>query len=215
MRNRIRADRLHTPEIVADALKANAREPILCVSTIVRAAIRGLGKAVSKVEIARLVKAAVEARPDAVLEIVRLAVEETRPQLHSDILAAAVGAVPDPYIRVSMLHVREQSCFDSASAEGLRVDGKNVVSDGKAFGEGKQPLEEVLGYEPSNSPDSTTLAELIVATAFAAGSTAGLDALYSSVNNVLAGPWLFPDTDRIPLPTPTPTPLPTPSPVSP
>jgi len=213
MENRIRLDRLQTPEIVAGALRGNSREPILCVSTIVRAAIRGLGKAVSKVEIARLVKAAVEARPDAVLEIVRLAVEETRPQLHSDILAAAVGAVPDPYIRVGILHVREQSCFDSASAEGLRVDGKNVVSDGKTFGEGKQPLEEVLGYEPSNSPDSTTLAEAIVSSAIGAGSTAGVDALYSSINSVLTGPWLFPDTDRIPLPTPTP--LPTPSPVSP
>ncbi|MBV9390469.1 MAG: hypothetical protein JOY96_01110 [Verrucomicrobia bacterium] len=208
LENRVRADRLHAPEIVAAALRTDSRRPIICVSEIMRAAIRGLGKSVSKIEIARLVAAAVEARPDAALEIVRVAVEETRPQLHSDILAAAVGAVPDPYVLVSTLHVREPSCFDSASAEELSLDGKNIVSDGKSFGGGKQPVgEEVLGYEPSNSPDSTTLAEAIVSSAIGAGSTAGVDSLYSSINSVLTGPWLFPDTDEIPLPTPTPSPV--------
>jgi hypothetical protein len=50
MQNRIRADRLHTPEIVADTLKTDPREPILCVGAIVRAAIRGLGDSISKLE---------------------------------------------------------------------------------------------------------------------------------------------------------------------
>jgi hypothetical protein len=200
MQNRIRADRLHTPEIVADALKADSHEPILCVSTIVRAAIRALGNSISKLEVARLVRAAVETRPDAVLQIVRTAIMETRPQLHPDILAAAVAAVPDPFVRVCLQHLQEVPCVDETFFE----ERKRSTA-----------AEEVLGYGIDDCPDSTTLAELIVATAFAAGSTAGLDALYSSVNNVLAGPWLFPDTDRIPLPTPTPTPLPTPSPVSP
>ena len=112
LQNRIRADRLHAPEIVADALNANSREPILCVSTIVRAAIRALGKSISKLEVARLVKVAVETRTDAVLEIVRTAILETRPQLHRDILAAAVAAVPDPFIRVCVQHLREEPCVD-------------------------------------------------------------------------------------------------------
>jgi hypothetical protein len=189
MQNRIRADRLHTPEIVADALKANAREPILCVSTIVRAAIRALGDSISKLEVARLVKAAVETRSDAVLQIVRTAIIETRPQLHPDILAAAVAAVPDPWIRVCVQHRREKPCVDETFFEERS----------------RSPAEEdVLGYDTGNCPDSTTLAELIVTTAIGAGSSAGLDALYGSVNNVLSGPLRFPDTDRIPLPTPSP-----------
>jgi hypothetical protein len=189
LQNHIRADRLHTPEIVAEALKANSREPILCVSTIVRAAIRALGSSISKLEAARLVKAAVETRVDAVLQIVRTAIMETRPQLHPDILAAAVAAVPDPFIRVCVEHLREQPCVDEI-----------FFDERKKF-----PAEEdVLGYDTGDCPDSTTLAELIVATAIGAGSTAGADALYGSINDVLSGSWLFPDTDRIPLPTPSP-----------
>jgi hypothetical protein len=198
LQNRIRTDRLHTPEIVADALKADARQPILCVSTIVRAAIRALGNSISKLEVARLVKAAVETRPDAVLQIVRSAIMETRPQLHPDILAAAVAAVPDPFIRVCLQHLQEVPCVDETFFE----ERKRYPAE-----------EEVLGYSIDGCPDSTTLAELIATTAIGAGSTAGVDALYGSINNVLSGPWLFPDTDEIPLPTPTP--LPTPSPVSP
>ena len=198
MQNQIRADRMRAPEIVSDALKANSREPILCVSTIVRAAIRALGDSISKLEVARLVRAAVEARPDAVLQIVRTAVMETRPQLHPDILAAAVGALPDPLIRVCLQHLQEVPCVDETFFEERK----------------RSPAEEdVLGYGIDDCPDSTTLAELIVSTAIGAGSTAGVDALYGSIDNVLSGPWLFPDTDEIPLPTPTP--LPTPSPVSP
>jgi hypothetical protein len=202
MENRIRLDRLQTPEIVAGALRGNSREPILCVSTIVRAAIRTLGKSISKIEIARLVRAAVEARPDAVLQIVRTGIVETRPQLHPDILAAAVAAVPDPFIQVCVQHLRQVPCVDETFFDERK----------------RSPVEEeVLGYDTGNCPDSTTLAELIVTTAIGAGSTAGVDSLYSSVNNVLSGPWLFPDNEQIPLPTPTPTltPLPTPSPVSP
>jgi hypothetical protein len=190
MQNRIRADRLHTPEIVADALKADAREPILWVGTIVRAAISALGDSISKLEVARLIKAAVETRPDAVLQIVRTAVMETRPQLHPDILAAAVAAVPDPLIRVCLQHLREVPRVDETFFEAAKK---------------KTPVEEeALGYDVGDCPDSTTLAELIVDSAIGAGSTAGVDALYGSINNVLSGPWLFPDTDEIPLPTPSP-----------
>ena len=101
MQNRIRADRLHTPEIVADGLKADSREPILCVGTTARTALRALGNCISKLEVARLVKAAVETRPDAVLQIVRTAIMETRPQLHPDILAAAVAGPFHPSLFAS------------------------------------------------------------------------------------------------------------------
>ncbi|HEV3210255.1 MAG TPA: hypothetical protein VGY91_08310 [Chthoniobacterales bacterium] len=64
--------------------------------------------------------------------------------------------------------------------------------------------EEALGYDSSNSPGSTTLAEAIVATAIEGGSTAGLDALFGGINYVLFNPKQFPDTDLVPLPTPFP-----------
>jgi len=108
---------------------------------VVRAAFRGLGSAISKLEIERLMKAAVETRPDAVLEIVRVAVEETPPQLHPNIVSAAVASVPDPYVRVRVRRLQERPYFDS-------VRFGDETFDGKSFGEGKGPPgEEVLGYD--------------------------------------------------------------------
>jgi hypothetical protein len=115
---------------------------------------------------------------------------ETRPQLHPDILAAAVAAVPDPFSRVCLQRQQAVPCVDETFFETKKK---------------KTPVEEeVLGYGVDDCPDSTTLAELIVDSAIGDGSTAAVDALYGSINNVLSGPWLFPDTDEIPLPTPSP-----------
>src|SRR5690348_5340310 len=64
----VRNDRVATPEIVTNALNTYRDLSILCVGKVVCLAIHGLGKSISKIEIARLIKAAVENRPDAVLE---------------------------------------------------------------------------------------------------------------------------------------------------
>jgi hypothetical protein len=176
----VRNDRVHAPEIVANALNSGSRGSMPDLCRVVQAAIRGLGKSISKLEIARLMKAAVETRPDAVLEIVCVAVKETRPQLHPEIVAAAVSSVPDPYIKVGIRHLQEGR-FSNSECDAC-----------------------ALSYDSSNSLENTTLAEAILGAAIGAGSTAGFDSLVAGINYVLINPERFPDTDAIPLPTPSP-----------
>jgi hypothetical protein len=176
----VRNDRVYAPEIVANVLNTDSGKSTSYVCEVVQAAIRGLGKSISKVEIARLIKAAVETRPAMALEIVCIAVKETRPQLHPEIVAAAVSSVPDPYFQVGIRYLQEAPFSNSAC---------DMCA---------------LGYEPSDSPGSRTLAEAILGAAIGAGSTAGLDSLLASVNYVLFNPGQFIDTDIIPLPTPSP-----------
>ena len=195
----VRNDRVATPEIVTNALNTYRDLSILCVGEVVCLAIHGLGKSISKIEIARLIKAAVENRPDAVLEIVRVAIEKTRPQLHPDIVAAAAAAVPDPYVQVSILHMKDERCFSAESTE-LSNEDRDALLDCEMGG----VQEEVPGYDASNSPGSGSLAEAIIAAAIGAGSTASLEALFAGINYVLFNPPQFPDTDVIPLPTPSP-----------
>jgi hypothetical protein len=96
--------------------------------------------------------------------------------------------------------MKYERCFSTESTE-LSNDDRDALLDCERGGVQE---EEVLGYRASNSPDSSSLAEAIVATATGAGSTASLDALFSAINYVLFNATQFPDTDVIPLPTPSP-----------
>jgi hypothetical protein len=196
----VRNNRVYAPEIATNALNTYRDQSILCAGKVICLAIHGLGKSISKLEIARLIKAAVETRPDALLEIVRVAIEKTRPQLHPDIVAAAAAAVHDPYMQVSIRHMKDERCFSTESSE-VSTEDRDALLDCERGGVQE---EEFLGYDASNSPGSSSLAEAIVTAAIGAGSTASLDALFSGINYVLFNPAKFPDTDVIPLPTPSP-----------
>ena len=244
LQHKVESNRQNAPDIVAKAIQADPQGSIFYAGEAVRYALRGLGKSISEVEISFLIAAAVNARPQAALQIVRVAVGEVPSELHANIVAAAVAEVPDPYEQVIVVHRREGSPDAPRSIEKksplfltdkvAASDGKSVVSDGKSMGterkavatEGKEPVGPyVLGYEPSDSPDSITLAEAIVLAALEGGSTAGLDTLMNSVNIVLLGlttpfgAWVPADLNNLitktPPRIPSQTPPPTPPPVSP
>jgi hypothetical protein len=244
LQRKVESNRQNAPDIVAKAIQADPERSIFYAGEAVRYALRGLGKSISEVEISFLIAAAVNARPQAALQIVRVAVGEVPSKFHANIVAAAVAEVPDPYEQVIVVHRRESSpdaprsiekksplfvTDEVAAGDGKTVvsDGKSMVTDGKAVAtEGKEPVGPyVLGYEPSDSPDSMTLAEAIVLAALEGGSTAGLDALMDSLNAILLGltvpfgAWNPADLNNLitktPPVTPTQTPPPTPPPVSP
>jgi len=216
-------------EIATKAIQADPQHSIFYAGEVVRSAIRGLGNSISEVAISFLVAAAVNARPQAALQIVRVAVGETPPRLHAAIVAAAVADVPDPYENVIVVHRREGfsespavvekrnafivSKVSVADGKSATPDGKSVLSEGKAVAtEGNEPVgPEVLAFEPGTGPGSMTLAEAIVQAAIEGGSTAGFDALMNIVNFILLsttppleGDPANPNTVMIPLPTPSP-----------
>src|SRR5262245_9554985 len=93
----VRRDRLKAPDLVAKALRTEVPHPVPCSCEIVRAAIFGFEGLANRVEVARLIFAAVKARPEEVLSIEGVAIENLPGRFHPDIVAAAVAAVPDPY----------------------------------------------------------------------------------------------------------------------
>jgi hypothetical protein len=222
-------DPRNAPEIVTKAIQADPQHSIFYAGEVVRSAIRGLGNSISEVAISLLVAAAVNARPQAALQIVRVAVGETPPKLHPAIVAAAVADVPDPYEDVIIVHRREGSSETprvvekrnaftiskvfATDGDSTTPDSKSVVAEGKAVAtEGKESVgPEVLSYEPGTGPGSMTLAEAIIQAAIEGGSTAGLEALSNSVNFILLsttppleGDPADPNSIAIPLPTPSP-----------
>jgi len=225
-------DPRNASEIVTKAIQADPQHSIFYAGEVVRFAIRGLGNSISEVAISFLVASAVNACPQAALQIVRVAVGETPPKLHATIVAAAVADVPDPYEYVIIVHRREGSSESppvlekrnaftvskvfATDGKSATPDNKSGVAEGKAVAtEGKEAVgPEVLSYEPGTGPGSMTLAEAIIQAAIEGGSTAGLDALTNSVNFILLS--TTPPLEGDPAdPSSIAIPLPTPSPVSP
>ena len=222
-------DPRNASDIVAKAIQADPQHSIFYAGEVVRSAIRGLGNPISEVAISLLVAAAVDARPQAALQIVRVAVGETPPKLRVAIVAAAVADVPDPYEDVIIVYRRERSSEPPPVLEkrnaftvskvfvtdgkSVMPDSKSVVAEGKAVAtEGKEAVgPEVLSYEPGTGPGSMTLAEAIIQAAIEGGSTVGRATLTNSVNFILLsttppleGDPANPNSIAIPLPTPSP-----------
>jgi hypothetical protein len=134
--------------------RPDPQHSIFYAGEVVRSAIRGLGNSISEVAISFLVAAAVNACPQAALQIVRVAVGETPPKLHATIVAAAVADVPDPYEYVIVVHRREGSSEAPPVLEKrnaftvskvFATDGKSATPDSKSVvAEGKAAATEGL-----------------------------------------------------------------------
>jgi hypothetical protein len=148
----VQNDPQNAPDIITKAIQADPQHSIFYAGEVVRSAIRGLGNSTSEVAISLLVAAAVNARPQAALQIVRVAVGETPPKLHAAIVAAAVADVPDPYENVIVVHRRERSSEPPPVVEKRNAftvskvfvtDGKSVTPDSKSVvAEGKAVATE-------------------------------------------------------------------------
>jgi hypothetical protein len=235
----VRNEPTNAPVIVTSAISTSVTMPITFSGAAVGAAITGLGSSIDRVSISRLINAAGKARPEAILEIVRVAMHDTPKRVHRDIVAAAVLAVPDAYRRVRVTRAESSEGYSGSGSDlpsgRQMVDGKSIA-DGKQV-EGKQtegkggPEElgnEPMGYEPAQDTLGPTLAESILNVAVNSGGDTFSDlagALNDSLITLVSGPDgtgtrgnpPFTTVDPPPAtPTPTvPAPTPTPPPVSP
>jgi hypothetical protein len=223
------------PDIVVEAIATDVSNPLNFPGHVIQRAVRALGQKVNQANMARIVFGAVRARPDAVLETVRASIQRIRAPLHPNIVAAAVAALGDPYLRVELITIEEYF------RETLQVSRQPILWDRIRCIQGAQEtVEEVaLGYKTTSLPEAVTLAEAIIDSAIEAGSSESSFDLQRAVDLVLQNglglsslegnpadsstlltvpppikPTPTPGTPGTPTPTP-PTPTPTPSPISP
>jgi hypothetical protein len=237
--NDIRANPLKAPDIVSEALVTDVSNPLTFAGHLLQRANKALGQNLNRVEIARIILAAVKARPEAVLEIVRGAIQTTPARFHSNIVAAAVAGIPDPYLRAEVITVCE------IFGETLNIRRQPILEDRILCTEGNQEFvqESALGYETttlleedgktsitrSRGELAKTLAEAIIDAAIQAGSPESSFELTQAVDLVLQNNLGFLSIEgnpadsstliTVPPPvTPTPSPprpTPTPTPTTP
>jgi len=201
----VQRDRPKAPEVVAKALRTEVPAPVPFSCEIVRACISGFNGQANRVEVARLIFAAVKARPEEVLSIVGVAIENLPASFHRDIVGAACAAVPDPYACISATSLHTPPC---------------------SRGHEQAQLNSIL-YAPETSGPCTgiTLAEAVLQEALLSGTIQSEMVLSTTINEVLRNVGAS-DTLRASKfewdtlitkdpPTSGPTPPPTPPPVSP
>jgi hypothetical protein len=178
----VRKEPIKAPDLETHALGIEGQHTISFAGKSVRTALRALGPAVyNHVLVARTICAAIGARPEATLQIVREAVQEAPAQVHPDIVGAATSCVPDPFNTVCVTRTREAQ---AATAEPTPDEERNLNRDQERYPTPAEPRpeEEVWAYQPCNGP---TLAEAILQSAIEAGSTASQYALSNSVDTAL------------------------------
>jgi hypothetical protein len=202
--NSVRRNPVQAPEIVAKALRTEVPHPVPKTCEIVRAAIAGFDRQITRITVSRLVYAAIRANPDETLGIVSVAIENTQPVLHQDVVGAAIAAVPDPYACVSPDSLHAAPCDQGPTPS---PDGKdNLLSDEEV--DTKAIVRTPFQSEPCQG---TTLAEAILQVALLSGATQSEFALHPDPGiGVLAYDGLITKD-----PPSGPTPVPTPPPVSP
>jgi hypothetical protein len=176
LRQDVRKEPSKAPDFETHALGVEPHHTISFAGKSVRAALHALGPAIyNRVLVARIISAAIGARPDAALQIVREAVQEAPPQVHPDIVGAATSCVPDPFDSVCAVRIREDRLVPP---EPTPTEHQVAATEREP---GPEP-EEVFGYQPCNGP---TLAEAILQSAIDAGSTASQYALSTGVDTAL------------------------------
>ena len=200
------AVRLHpadAPILVRAAILSATVKPVTFAGVAVGAALNALGDSIDSLSVGRLVNAAGKARPEAILEIVRIAIRETPHRLHRDVVAAAATAVPDPYAHVHARRVESEALAGNAGGVHRQDFGKAVV-DGKDFGksivdEKRGPEQgigdDAVGFDPGQDTEPT-LAESILEVAVDSGGDNYAD-LAGALNESLIA--LFPQPPDHPI----------------
>ena len=149
----VRNNPASAPHITAQAIRTDVPHPVPQACEIVRAAIKGLGNQATSVLVARIVYAAVTAKPNETLLIEAVAIEETPASFHRDIVSATLAAIPDPY-----------DCIEPAKI----IEPCRNVERPSDFGEQRVTSEPLIISEPCSG---TTLAEAIYQEALLSGAT--------------------------------------------
>jgi hypothetical protein len=168
----------------------------------VAATMRGLGPSAGQAAVGRVMLAVTKARPDAVLELIRVAIPLTKKDAHQEVVAASVSgiaAVSDLYMPISV----------------KPADGGAVGYERSESASGEGPVQVVAGM---SFVQGATLAEDIVQVAFQSGSHENMASLSKGANGVLTSQTTGPDPlanlGQMPV-RPLTEPLATPAPVSP
>jgi len=218
--NAVRTNPSNAADIVVEAIARDVSNPLNFPGHVMQRTIRALGPRVNQSNIAITVFGAVRARPNAVFETVRASIQETRAQLHPNIVAAAVAALANPYLRVELITIEEYF------RETLHVARYPILWDRVRCVRGAQETvqEAALSYKTSTLPEALTLAEAIIDSAIQAGSSASSFDLQQAVDLVLQNGFALFSLQGNPAdsgtlitvpPPPPSTPTPTPPPVSP
>jgi hypothetical protein len=198
----VRQNPAQAPDIVTRALRTEVPHPVPMSCEIVRAAIAGFGKQITRIEVARTVYAAVQASPNETLSFVAVAIEDTRPALHQDVVGSAIAAVPDPYACVSPNSLHATPCNPGPTPA---PNGHGVLhSDNEA--EPQAVVSTPIQSEPCHG---TTLAEAILQVALLSGATESEFALYpdSGIGELAYDALITKDPPLAPTPPPTPPPV--------
>jgi hypothetical protein len=201
--NTVRQNPPQAPGIVTRALRTEVPHPVPFSCEIVRAAIAGFGRQITRIGVVRTVYAAVQASPDETLSIVAVAIEDTPPALHRDIVGAAIAAVPDPYACVSPNSLHPMPCNPEPIPQPPPSQNRRSVQ-----AEAPAIVSTPVQPEPC---DGTPLAEAIVQEALLSGAAENEFALYPDPG---IGDLAY-DALITKSPSLGPTPPPTPPPVSP
>jgi hypothetical protein len=211
------------PDVVVEAIATDVSNPLNFPGHVIQRAVRALGQKVNQANMARIVFGAVRSRPDAVLQTVRASIQQTRAPLHPSIVAAAVAALGDPYVRVELITIEEYFRETShVSRQPILWDRIRCI-----LGAQETVEEAALGYKTSSLPEAMTLAEAIIDAAIQTGSSESSFDLQQAVDLVLQNALGLSSLEgnpadsstllTVPPPvTPTPTPgRPTPTPGTP
>src|SRR6266478_6477702 len=137
------------PDVVVEAIATDVSNPLNFPGHVIQRAVRALGHKVNQANMARIVFGAVRARPDAVLQTVRASIQRTRAPLHPNIVAAAVAALGDPYLRVELVTIEEYF------RETLQVSRQPILRDRIRCIQGAQETveEAALAYKTTSLPE--------------------------------------------------------------
>jgi hypothetical protein len=169
------------PDIVIEAIAIDVSNPLNFPGHVIQRAVRALGQKLNQANMARIVFDAVRARPDAVLQTIRASIQQTRAPLHPNIVAAAVAALGDPYLRVELITIEEYF------RETSQVSRQPILRDRIRCIQGAQETveEAALGYKTTSLPEAVTLAEAVIDVAIQAGSPESSFDLQRAVDLVL------------------------------
>jgi hypothetical protein len=194
--NTVRQNPPQAADIVTRALRTEVPHPVPFSCEIVRAAIAGFGRQITRIGVVRTVYASVQASPDETLSIVAVAIEDTPPALHRDIVGAAIAAVPDPYACVSPNSLHPMPC----NPEPTSQDRRSVQAEAQAI------VSTPVQPEPC---DGTPLAEAIVQEALLSGAAENEFASYPDrgIGNLAYDALITKSPSLGPTPPPTPPPV--------
>jgi len=150
----------HAGDYIVLILQSGRRDSGIIAPALVQAAIQGLGPNPNANLIAGIIRAAVKATPEQVLDIVGVAVKASPRSAAPAIVSAAVMSVPHPDQMVTMDYGRVEttSYTSDKQSDFKQVDYKDIVPAEKQLTLADAIVQAAMDADPSLSQDELTSA---------------------------------------------------------